>query len=358
MKDQQRLSHDQDPPPASTVEPLLAMDELETIPAVLGNVGGRRDRIVILGQPQAGKTVYLARLYDRYFRGSAADTLSMRTLNGQVHLKLMDVVDQLDRGIWPAATGGLTYVDLEIHYKGERFELVSLDYPGEIFSKAFLLGKRDPECLELIDHLDRAAGIILMVEPSVVASRSRVKAAETEFGMVAAIRYVKDRRDGLGVPVGLLFTKLDRSASLLRAEGGLRGFAEVHCRHILSEVPGISLFAAAAVREQAGMDGRLQPCLHKSPIGLEGPFLYCLEVLVRTRLRDRERERSGVMPVAGELASVPVSAPQDPAESPDGTTRFWVLFTLLTAALFVLGILIALWMISDGAELGAGSASP
>lgn len=347
---------EQGPPEAGA--PLIELEDVDAPVPPFGSVGFRRDRIVLLGQPQSGKTVYLARLYDLYFRSPPNSFLSMRTLNGQVHLKLMELVDAMDQGFWPAATGGITYVDLEIRYRGERFEVVSLDYPGEVFSKAFLLGKRDADCLELIEHLDRAAGIIMMIDPSVVANRSRVKAAETEFGMTAAIRYVKDRRDGLGVPVALLFTKLDRNEQLLRSAGGLRGFAETYCAHILSEVPGLKLFSSAAVREEIGPGGRSRPCLRKRSIGLENAFLYCLDVLVRTRLRDRERERGSVPKSTG--LTHPGSGLKWSLSSDESARerRIWIVFIMLTALLIAGGVALAMWIVSPGPKAAAEAMSP
>ena len=56
--------------------------------------GTPRDRIVILGRRKAGKTVFLARLYEQLWNAHPSG-LTMRTLEGTGHVALMEVNERL-----------------------------------------------------------------------------------------------------------------------------------------------------------------------------------------------------------------------------------------------------------------------
>ena len=65
-----------------------------------------RDRVVVLGRRGAGKTVYLARLYEAGWNSTDPRGLRMMAVEGRTHSRMMTVIDSLKRGEWPAATTG------------------------------------------------------------------------------------------------------------------------------------------------------------------------------------------------------------------------------------------------------------
>src|SRR5690606_37378223 len=81
------------PAPAPPAAPVAPADELPV-----------RDRIVILGRTQSGKTVYLATLYDMLWRRTGG--LCAKALTGRVHSELANVVHDLKNGRWPKSTMG------------------------------------------------------------------------------------------------------------------------------------------------------------------------------------------------------------------------------------------------------------
>ena len=100
--------------------------------------GNLRDRIEILGRRKAGKTVFLARLYEQLWNAHPSG-LTMRTLEGAGHVALMEVNDRLKSGQWPEATLGSTHSDFEISTPdGRAYTMSGLDYPGEVFKQAFI----------------------------------------------------------------------------------------------------------------------------------------------------------------------------------------------------------------------------
>ena len=92
--------------------------------------GNPRDRIVILGRRKAGKTVFLARLYEQLWSDHPSG-LTMRTLEGAGHVALMEVNERLKSGQWPEATLGSTHSDFEISTPdGRTYTMSGLDYHG------------------------------------------------------------------------------------------------------------------------------------------------------------------------------------------------------------------------------------
>ena len=93
----------------------------------------------------------------------------METSSGKTHLALLNIVAEMgEQRRWPAATEEATYLDFQITWQGHAFTMVSLDYPGEVFRKAFVEQVEDPNTVELIDHVQRAAGVILLIDPKVL----------------------------------------------------------------------------------------------------------------------------------------------------------------------------------------------
>jgi hypothetical protein len=267
-------------------EDVVALDEspfADPHPMASDDGPPQRDRVVILGRTRAGKTIYLARLYEQCWKGDGP--LRIEAHDGRTHLALLSAVEQMqERRSWPAATGGNNYLDLNLQWKGHALTMVSLDYPGEVFHRAFVEQVEDQDTRELIEHVKRAAAVLLLIDPKVLATGRLGESADDDFGMVQALRYLRSLPGGREVPIALVLTKIDENADLLRHHGKIRGFAERFCANLLRTVPGLRVFGVCAVRSRRDSLGRVVPDLDRPPRGLTGPIEYCMERVVSGRL--------------------------------------------------------------------------
>lgn len=292
-----------------------------------------RDRIVILGRTRAGKTIYLSRLYEQCWRGNGV--LHMETSSGKTHLMLLNAVAEMsEQRRWPAATEESTYLDFQITWQGHSFTMVSLDYPGEVFRKAFVQQIEDANTAELINHVQRAAGIVLLIDPKVLASGTIGDAADDDYGMVQALRFIRGLPGGENVPIGLLLTKIDVNADLIRHHGGLRGFAVKYCNNLLRVVPTLTLFGTCAVRSRRDALGKDIPDLTKPARGLENPIVFCLRQIVANRIKARTQttQRAQIQFIQREIKEDEKAQTQD--------TQFWLWANLvLFAGIIAVGVL-------------------
>lgn len=212
--------------------------------------------------------------------------------------------------------------------------MVSLDYPGEVFHRAFVEQIEDANTSELIDHVQRAAGIVLLIDPKVLASGKIGDAADDDFGMVQALRFIQGLPGGNDVPICMLLTKIDINAELIRHHGGLRGFATKYCNNLLRIVPTLTLFGTCAVRSRRDAMGKEIPDLSKPARGLENPIIFCLRNIVvnRTKARAQISKRVQQEFIQREIKQDEVSQTKD--------TRFWLWANMvLFAGLAAVGVL-------------------
>lgn len=240
-----------------------------------------RDRVVILGRRASGKSVFLARLYHHLFRG--VDGLSMQALDGPSHLRCIKAMDELSRGQWPAATAETAAIDLEIRFPGGQERLVALDYPGEVFRRAFVEEIAGPDVMALLDHVDRAAAVIILIDPGSAVGGVPGDLVEDDFGMVQALRRIRAAPRGDEVPVAIVLTKVDAHQSMLRAAGGLKPFVEKHYPSLVRAARGARVFGCAAVRAIPDPVGRRVPQIRGEPVGLVEPLVWCLTQMGRLR---------------------------------------------------------------------------
>jgi hypothetical protein len=254
----------------------------------------QRDRVVVLGRTRAGKTIYLSRLYEQCWKGDGA--VRIEAHDGKTHLHLLSIVEEMqEHRRWPAATGGNRWLDLHVTYRGQSVTMVSLDYPGEVFRKAFVEQEENEDTRELVDHVRRAAAVLLLMDPKVLATGRVGEAADDDFGMVQAMRYVRSLPGGDQVPIVLVLTKIDENADLLRHHGKLRGFAHKFCSNLMRTVPGLRVFGVCAVRSRRDALGRVVPDLDRPPRGLTGPLEHCLAVMLESKLVQQRRAAAQAM---------------------------------------------------------------
>ena len=241
-----------------------------------------RDRIVVLGRSQAGKTVFIARLYHELW-SKPQDWLSMRALSGPAHTTLMTMCGELANGRWPLATTGQRYVDCELKFNSTVHRLTILDYPGEVFTKAFVEGESDTDdTTTLLEHVDHAKGVILLIDPkNAVDSRDPTKRADDDYGMAAVVDRIRKFPGGEKVPIAIVMTKCDLHESMIVQLGGLKVFSEVYLHWIIRTAGNsYKVFACAAVRlSKSSRSGNGAPELAKPPVNVIEPLKWILEKL-------------------------------------------------------------------------------
>ena len=324
------------------------------VSAPLASGAVQRDRIVVLGRRRAGKTIYPARLYEALWQGCklvdghllpagekpngrAFVEMSCRSTTGTAHQQFMRTVDELGRGKWPAATSGNSYAEIVVTHAGRDHVLTALDYPGEVFRKAFMADSSDSDAMELRAAVDRAAAAILLIDPSVVAAGGE-EAQEDVFGLTAAALRIRESQGGDLVPIAIVFTKCDSNAAFLREAGGVRAFAAKHFGPLLREIDRTSVFACAAVRLSTNSLGKSVPRTDRLPENVVEPVRYCLSFLERgvdlQRAKAARAERANAVRAAQEAEVV---------ERKRSATA-WVVFAVAMTMLIVAVGVTAYWL--------------
>ncbi|MBX3356119.1 MAG: hypothetical protein KF724_10550 [Phycisphaeraceae bacterium] len=298
-----------------------------------------RDRIVILGRRASGKTVFLARLYHELFRGSHG--LSMQALNGPSHLRCLSAMDDLARGQWPAATAESAVIELEVSYPGGRERLVALDYPGEVFRRAFVEELSGPDVATLLDQVDHAAAVIILIDPGSVLSAPPGDRVEEDFGSIQALRRIRATHHGAHVPVAVVLTKFDVHRSMVEAAGGLRAFIQRYYPPLVREAPGAKAFGCAAVRAIPDPMGRTAPQVRGEPEGLIEPLVWCLERMGRLR---REESREALQSEQSRLLADAIRAEE---EAERRERRVLTLIWSFVAFVVIVGGFIAWYVLSS-----------
>jgi GTPase SAR1 family protein len=243
-----------------------------------------RDRVVILGRTQAGKTVFVSRLYEQLWNSKEA-MIHMRALSGVPHVNLMTMIESMRKGRWPDATIGQQFVDVETTFARRKFRMTLLDYPGEVFSKAFVRGELEAaDTVDLVEHIDRAAGAILLVDPqNAVDSRDASKQADDDFGMQQVVHRIRGFPGGEQVPIAVVLTKCDLRNDLIRSLGGLETFAKTYLLNLLRPAGRcLKLFKSVAVwTRKSRRTGEWVPDMERSPLNLVEPLMWVLQQIIR-----------------------------------------------------------------------------
>lgn len=330
-------------------EPVANVSALVPAPAAPAT----RDRIVILGRRRAGKTIYLSRLYEALWQGCRiADgrvlqpneqapgrevaELRCRSTSGTAHQQFMRTVEELGKGKWPAATAGNSYAEIVVTHAGREHVVTALDYPGEVFRKAFMADSTDSDAAELRAAVDRAAAAILLIDPSVVAGGGE-EAQEDVFGLTNAALRIRNSPGGELVPIAIVFTKCDVNAPFLREAGGVRAFAAKHFGPLLRELDRTSVFPCAAVRVTTNVLGKSVPQADRPAENVVEPLRYCLSFMERRA----EHARAKAARVERDMA---IRAAQDAeiAERKKSATA-WVVFAVAIAMLLASVAVAAVW---------------
>ena len=322
--------------------------------AAPGSSPPMRDRIVILGRRRAGKTIFLARLYEALWQGckvidgrmlAAGESsggrkvvvMSCRTTSGPAHVQFMKIAEELRKGKWPAATSGNTYSEIVVSNGGREHVVTALDYPGEVFRKAFMLESDDPDAVELRMTVDRAAAAILLIDPSVAAGGGD-EAQEDVFGLTHAALRIRKSVGGELVPIAIVFTKCDVNAAFLKEAGGVRKFASKHFGQLFREIERTSVFACAAVRVEQNSLGKQVPRAEKPPENIVEPLRYCLDFIERGTDVRRTQVARDQRTEAMRTAQVAETAERKKS------AVVWVVFAVAVTMLLVASAAVAFWI--------------
>ncbi len=231
-----------------------------------------RDRIVILGRQRAGKTVYLSQLY--HLCWSTNQNLKMKALVGAHHDELMSNVTTLSSGKWPPATASNREIIIEIQYKTEKRLMAVMDYSGEIIKKAFIQEDGSVEVNELLEHLDKAASIILLIDPQDIASpkADHDSLMDNEFAIIQAINRVYGYSNSDNIPIVLAFTKYDLNRNLIKQHGGTLEFTKKYFPKLISVAKNLKICNLSAV--QSNEDNL--PNSNSKPHNLLAPLEFCI----------------------------------------------------------------------------------
>lgn len=256
---------------------------------------GRRDRILILGRRKAGKSVFLARLYERLW--NSKDAMHMAAVDGRTHVALLTQISEMSKRRWPAATDGISEFTFDVTYRDEVFSMTAPDYPGEVFRRAFMGGNPNEAAVrELLDNIDRAAAVIVLVDPHVASEGDILTMSEQDFGLVAAIKRIRDSAGAEHVPVAITLTKCDRFREEIESAGGPGKYIRTHymnlCRVVFRKGSQGTVFACSAVTVKRDGLGNEVPDISKPSRGLIEPLQYCLDALQVGREKVKARARA------------------------------------------------------------------
>jgi len=238
-----------------------------------------RNRIVILGRRGAGKTVYLARLYEALWQ--KREGLLARAVDGLAHQRFMECVANMEAGHWPEATLAQSWSNLEIRFGSHQWILRVLDYPGEVFRRAFVEDAEDDAARLLRSHVDRAKAVIVLVDPLAAVRGGLEAAVDAEFGLSAALRRVQSGPDVSPVPVAVVLTKCDVAVAHIRKVGSPRAFVDHYLPGLVRDGGDFTVFAASAVRSRVDALGQPRPVPDRDPLGIVEPLQWCLKRLVK-----------------------------------------------------------------------------
>ena len=342
------------PNPAPMFSEAAAASLMPMFDAAPGSSPPLRDRIVILGRRRAGKTIFLARLYEALWQGCKVIdgrmlasgessggrkvvVMSCRTTSGPAHVQFMKIAEELRKGKWPAATSGNTYSEIVVSNGGREHVVTALDYPGEVFRKAFMLESDDPDAVELRMTVDRAAAAILLIDPSVAAGGGD-EAQEDVFGLTHAALRIRKSIGGDLVPIAIVFTKCDVNAAFLKEAGGVRKFASKHFGQLFREIERTSVFACAAVRVEQNSLGKQVPRAEKPPENIVEPLRYCLDFIERGTDVRRTQVARDQRTEAMRTAQVAETAERKKS------AVVWVVFAVAVTMLLVASAAVAFWI--------------
>ena len=231
-----------------------------------------RDRIVVLGRRSSGKTVYLSLLYEKLWRSNGP--IKIKATRGVDHSEYIKSANSVRQGIWPPATQGISQSFFEINYNDTKRIMVALDYPGEVFTNAFVKNIESEEVITLLDHIDHAQAVILLVDPSHITSGDIESEIDNNYGLLEAVERIQNWPDGRKVPIVLVLTKIDETINVIKSHGGARKFLKKYFHRLIHKTEHLKACGISAIYEIEEKDERNEK---RYAVDIETPLKYCIE---------------------------------------------------------------------------------
>jgi hypothetical protein len=263
--------------------------------SVGSSISNQRNKIVVIGRIESGKTVFLTRLYVDCW--NAKSGLRMACTSGQDHLRYMEQYDVMEKGKWPAATVGSTYFTIDLTRNDVTIPMVVLDYSGETFKKAFTEEVDDEQTRELKEHVDRACSVLITVDPGFAMHGGTLDKVDDDYGIANAINYVRQSPNGSEIPIAIVMTKCDVHAKKIMdiidkdkiKDKGQERYRKFLKKYFNSWFYGLGLertyriFPIAAVRTRTDARGSQIPDLSKPAHKLMDPIIWCFDIVQKER---------------------------------------------------------------------------
>jgi GTP-binding protein EngB required for normal cell division len=246
----------------------------------------QRDRIVVIGRRSSGKTVYVSMLYDKLW--NSKDIFKVKAAKGTSHAQFIKTAAAIRQGSWPAATQGVSQSFIEIDHNGQNRMMVVLDYPGEIFTDAFVRDTESKEVNALLDHIDHASAVILLVDARHVAMGDVDSQIDNNYGILQAINRIQNWPGGKEIPVVLVLTKYDEISNIIKQHGGTRCFVEKYFSSLIKTTKHLKVCKVSVVPE---IDQVSSLEIKEKIAPLEAPLLYCLEQFGNIEEKADEKSR-------------------------------------------------------------------
>jgi len=267
--------------------------------SVGSSISNQRDRIVVIGRVHSGKTVFFSRLYVDCW--NAKSGLRMACTSGQEHRMFMEQYDVMEKGGWPAATVGSNYFTIDLTRNDVTIPMVVLDYSGETFRKAFTQDVDNKETRELIEHVDRACSVLIILDPGVAMHGGTLDKVDDDYGIANAINYVRQSPNGSEIPIAIVMTKCDVHANKImdiidrenikeKGQERLRKFLKKYFNswfYGLGSKKTYRIFPIAAVRTRTDQRGEQIPDLSKPAHKLMEPIIWCFDIVQKAREREQ-----------------------------------------------------------------------
>lgn len=274
-----------------------------------------RDTVLVLGGPNAGKTVWIARLLDALrtpttlVNGRIADgdgwvsgpgTATLHCEFGDVETKQRNewIIHALETRHWPTPTTDAVEHTVDFIMTGDgvrtpRRRIVLVDLPGSALLAAF--APSNPSTLTIGwtvgNQLARTAAIVLLIDPVHAVERTR-ESIDLTNATVAMLEHLRSSPEGRSIPLAIVLSKGDRGYKAIMKEGGVRLFAERHLRPILDAAASARLYISSATRSRLVAPGYREPSTRRPVENLVEPMYFLLGTMDRI---DALRQRAAVV---------------------------------------------------------------
>ena len=235
-------------------------------------------KVAIVGVEGSGKTVMLVGLGDLYSRpDDKGYFLAPKDFNTSSYVA--ELMGRLRAGAWPAATADDVFQGLEWTLRrradvvGVRptdiCELCCLDFPGEVYRKAFVetTARRSEEMQRKVEslwnYIERADSLIILVNLGDVITHGLTdrRVHESIWVTSAILEQALKERPGRILPkTAIVLSQADNYEATIKACGGPKGALEKYLPQVYNSYDWLDIFAAYAIdKTRLDDEGRSVP---------------------------------------------------------------------------------------------------